>query len=342
MTVIPFPGTIAADVIEPLDRGDAERLDKRIRLLVGTITDSMDKLYELVEQAKSGDIHVALGFPSWTAYLADAFTVQVRLEREQRRELVGYLSGEGVPNTIIADMAGVDEKTVRNDRAAISEKSDIDEPVAVTRRDGKTYKPKHKPPKPTDLTRQEAEEVTGRIREWIDAQPDRDEAVRQVRDAKEVADAIFRTPDIEDDDRPPLQVLAERLGEHFAFTVRNREYITNNEEWSAEEVQYRAVVLDLLDGMRLLIAPQECEIPEWDESSWAGEKINDSPRLEEMNSLMWDALAGLSGTEGEMLRRIGQSIHEFIVDTNKFRGMARMMHSVIEFTSAYKAQQRAA
>jgi hypothetical protein len=57
-----------------------------------------------------------------------------------------------------------------------------------------------------------------------------------------------------------------------------------------------------------------------------------------MNDVMWDTLDGLTGTEGEMLTRIGQSILDFLDDDNKVRGMARMMHSVIEFTSAYKAQ----
>ena len=53
-----------------IDRPAAERLDKRIRLLVGSINDNLAKLYELVEEAKHGQVHVALGYPSWPARCA--------------------------------------------------------------------------------------------------------------------------------------------------------------------------------------------------------------------------------------------------------------------------------
>ena len=70
-----------------------------------------------MQEAKNGAVHVALGFPFWTAYLADAFTIDVRLEREARAELVGYLSGEGMSQRAIADVVGVKRKTVRKDIA---------------------------------------------------------------------------------------------------------------------------------------------------------------------------------------------------------------------------------
>ena len=117
----------AADRCEPI--GDTgirdpwrpwrpERLDKRIRLLVGAIEENLTKLHALVAQAKSGQIHVALGFKCWTTYVADVFTLQVRLDRPQRRELVGWLSGEGMSQRVIADVVGVDQKTVSNDLRA--------------------------------------------------------------------------------------------------------------------------------------------------------------------------------------------------------------------------------
>jgi hypothetical protein len=58
-----------------------------------------------------------------------------------------------------------------------------------------------------------------------------------------------------------------------------------------------------------------------------------------MNEVMWDALDGLPGPDGDMLTRVGRSILDFLDDTNKARGMARMMHSVIEFASAYKSRR---
>ena len=57
---------------------------------------------------------------------------------------------------------------------------------------------------------------------------------------------------------------------------------------------------------------------------------------------MWDALDGVEGVDGKMLVRIGQSILDLVGDKNKVRGIARLMHSVIEFASAYKSQRRGA
>ena len=51
--------------------------------MAGTSNDDIAKPYELVQEAKRGDVHRALGFPSWTTYLADLSTVQVRLEPQQ-------------------------------------------------------------------------------------------------------------------------------------------------------------------------------------------------------------------------------------------------------------------
>ncbi|MCV7246900.1 hypothetical protein H7J07_01320 [Mycobacterium koreense] len=106
---------------QPLSHGDAQRLDNRIRLLTNTIADNVEKLYNLVEQAKAGQIHLVLGYRSWTDYVADALTVTTRLDRPQRRELVGYLSGEGMSQRVIADVVGADRKTVRSDLAQVGE-----------------------------------------------------------------------------------------------------------------------------------------------------------------------------------------------------------------------------
>jgi hypothetical protein len=132
---------IEPDIIVPLTRDDAERLDGEIRGLVKVTHTSIAMLYERVEEAKRGNIHAVFGFPSWTAYLADVFTVPVRLGPAQRREMVGYLSGEGMSQRAIADVVGADRKTVRKD---------LDEQVGetgppVTGRDGKTYKRKPAP-----------------------------------------------------------------------------------------------------------------------------------------------------------------------------------------------------
>jgi hypothetical protein len=136
---------IDAEIVEPLDKKSAEQLDRRIRLLVGTIHDQMAKLHELVAKAKRGNVHKALGFPSWTAYLADVFTVRVRLEPEQRRELVGYLSGEGMSQRAIADVVGASVGAVNADLQGVQNRTPEAEPV--TGRDGKTYRRKPNVPR---------------------------------------------------------------------------------------------------------------------------------------------------------------------------------------------------
>ena len=59
MTVEPTP---------TLSREDAQRLTQRIQLIAGNAREAMEKLSLLVEQARSGRAHAALGFASWTDY----------------------------------------------------------------------------------------------------------------------------------------------------------------------------------------------------------------------------------------------------------------------------------
>lgn len=97
-----------------------------------------------------------------------------------------------------------------------------------------------------------------------------------------------------------------------------------------------------LDRSKSPATRSDLTLEKWDESSWDCERINESKRLVRMNEVMWNALDGITGTEGEMLTRVGRSILDLVSDENKVRGIARMMHSLIEFASAYKTQQRAA
>lgn len=108
-------------VVARVDGTDASRLDKRIRLLVGTINDNFAKLVDLVGEARRDEIHKCLGYPSWTAYVADVFTVTTRLDQPHRRELVGYLSGEGMSQRAIADAVGVSKNTVTSDLREVSQ-----------------------------------------------------------------------------------------------------------------------------------------------------------------------------------------------------------------------------
>jgi len=139
-----------AEEAAPVDDGAAKRLDSRIRLLAGTIRDNLHKIAELVEEAKRGQVHVALGFVSWPAYLADALGGQLELNTDARRSVVELLAGEGMSQRAIAQVVGVSEITVRRDKAQVRHDvaperevalpvNESGAPPSVTGIDGKNY-----------------------------------------------------------------------------------------------------------------------------------------------------------------------------------------------------------
>lgn len=118
---------------EPLSENKAKALDKKIRAASDKLTDNVNALFDLLDQAAAGQIHVALGYPSWTAYTKDAvrFTPSDKVER---KELAKMMSGKGMSQRAIASTLGVSQKTI--DRDLEGESSDSGE---VTGTDGKTY-----------------------------------------------------------------------------------------------------------------------------------------------------------------------------------------------------------
>lgn len=142
-----------------LDADSARRLTERIRYTALSVRDGMEKLQRLVQEAKNGEAHEALGYASWTAYLSDVLGAEpLRLPRDQRQELVGYLSGEGMSTRAIAPIVGVSDRTVSADMqvrsdfapAPVASRPTVDPdtgevgedyplPAPVTGLDGKTY-----------------------------------------------------------------------------------------------------------------------------------------------------------------------------------------------------------
>lgn len=99
-----------------MPEADALRLTNRITLIAGTIREGMEKLQGLVAEAKNGNAHIVLGYPSWTAYLAATLGKEpMRLGREERQQLVGYLAGEGMSTRAIAPIVGAHHDTVATD-----------------------------------------------------------------------------------------------------------------------------------------------------------------------------------------------------------------------------------
>lgn len=141
----------------PLTEPAARRLTERIKIQARVSKDSLAKLQHLVEQARVGEAHAALGFSSWTAYLADVFAGEpLRLPREQRQEVVGYLAGEGLSTRAIAPIVGASQDTVVKDlhRGERNLSPDQEPPIVVDketvrndlRQVGQFDPPGHEPP----------------------------------------------------------------------------------------------------------------------------------------------------------------------------------------------------
>lgn len=126
-------------------RAEAERLDKRIRLLVSNINDKRDEAVWIGRGRQAGAVTPSSASPSWTAYVSDAFTIESALHRDQRRELVGYLSGEGMSQRAIADMVGVAADTVNRHLAGVRSRTPKSDLTTTAGLDGKTYR---RPPRP--------------------------------------------------------------------------------------------------------------------------------------------------------------------------------------------------
>lgn len=163
--------TETGELTEPMDADAARRLTERIRIAATNYTDAKAKVLTLVDEAKAGAAHIALGYKSWTAYLSDVLSDEpLRLAREQGRpEFAARLADEGMSNAAIGEVLGVHRITVGRDleiHESTRADAQVDEPkVRVTEgRDGRVRtsvaagRLKEQPPS-TERNHQEAELV---------------------------------------------------------------------------------------------------------------------------------------------------------------------------------------
>lgn len=190
-------GVVQAGTLMDVD--DAKRLDTRIRRMAGTLRDHLQTIAVLVDEAKRGQIHIALGFASWTAYLADALGGELELTTESRRSVVALLADEGVSQRAIAEAVGVSQATVGRDLQVNQDGSPegagecstkipdpYRRPSTVTGRDGKSYsqqqpaRPRRRPRLTDDIGKLcvELARVNGKMRKLLD--DDRFERNREV------------------------------------------------------------------------------------------------------------------------------------------------------------------
>jgi len=153
---------ISAEIVkapEPLSESKAKALDKKIRAACIKVSDNAATLLDLLEEAAVGQIHVAMGYDNWAAYVKDAVNI-TPADINERKALVSMMSGKGLSQRAIANVVGVDQKTISNDLRSSEENSSVD----ITGLDGRAYKRKEKEPAPEPLDVEEVEPPAEKIR----------------------------------------------------------------------------------------------------------------------------------------------------------------------------------
>jgi biotin operon repressor len=147
--------------VEPLTEKEARALDKRIRSASDKVTANANLLIELLDQASQGQIHEALGYSSWTAYVKDAAQISIT-DKIERKSFVSLMSGKGMSQRAIGGVLGVSRQTVNNDLAEVGDDSGL-----VIGLDGKPYSKSKKKTKVVDPEPVDEEES-----EFVDAEPE--------------------------------------------------------------------------------------------------------------------------------------------------------------------------
>lgn len=82
---------------------------------------SLDRLADLIAEARNGNVWQILGHSSWTAYLSDTLGgAELRIPREERDRIFSMLAGEGLSTRAIAPIAGVSKDTVARTLARVA------------------------------------------------------------------------------------------------------------------------------------------------------------------------------------------------------------------------------
>jgi hypothetical protein len=178
---------------KPLTKTQAKAIDKKIREISGAIGTSIKWLVERLNIAHQGKIHVALGFPSWTAYVQDAVRF-APADRDERKMLVQLMSGKGMSQRAIADVIGIDQATVSRDLSgdADASREENSSPDSVIGVDGKRYrrKPKPEPPLDVEVVEQEPELPREKPKDVFDLMAELRGVDQNVRKAVDVAQEI--------------------------------------------------------------------------------------------------------------------------------------------------------
>jgi hypothetical protein len=143
---------VGAEIVDgtmPLSETDAKNLNANIRVACERFTTSREKLQDLLKEAHTGNIHVALGYSSWTAWFAENVSI-TPADKADRQAWAAVMSGRGMSQRAIAGVLGVSDSTVKRDvdKVAASHEapdnttgptSEPDGDAVTTGLDGKQY-----------------------------------------------------------------------------------------------------------------------------------------------------------------------------------------------------------
>jgi hypothetical protein len=109
--------TETGEIVEPLDRAEAERLTTRIRLRLDTIADNYTAVMPLIREAIERQAYAAMGYTGVSQYVSECFgSALERLGVEVRREVVRELTAAGMSTRAIGAVTGTSVGTVHNDQ----------------------------------------------------------------------------------------------------------------------------------------------------------------------------------------------------------------------------------
>jgi len=104
------------EVIEEMNRVEAERITSRIADKLDTIADNLEQVLPLIGEALTRNAWKSLGYASPTAYVSERFAGALeRLSPDVRRPVVAQLSAAGMSTRAIAPVVGVSDRQVRYD-----------------------------------------------------------------------------------------------------------------------------------------------------------------------------------------------------------------------------------
>jgi hypothetical protein len=226
----------AAEAVEPLNREDAEKLDRRIRRMAGDTKGKLDTLGALVADAKAGRIHEPLGFKSWTAYLADALSELCSGQGIQtRREVVAYLYGENMSQRGIAEIVGVSQKTVDRDMEQVSHG---DSPDAEMRLQTAVHAEDDDDEAPADL----------------DQDGDKPSQTTTGLDGKTYPRERKKQPPAEKPRRPPITETFHKAAYELGKLTRRIERLAADDRFTRNRTELARIASDLIRARDLLTA----------------------------------------------------------------------------------------